>query len=142
MSEFEIKVRFAETDAAGHVNNASYFIYFEEARMRFFEDNGFYKINNESHTSFILASTKCDYISQAYARERLKIITKVEAVGNKSFTFSHEIKNAETGKLVALGTATVVTFDYKKQQSIPIPLQIREKLQNKLMEDSADSLVK
>ena len=39
MYEFEIMVRFGETDAAGHVNNASYFIYFEEAKNAAFLKN-------------------------------------------------------------------------------------------------------
>ena len=37
MQELEVNVRFSETDALGHINNTSYFIYLEEARMKFFE---------------------------------------------------------------------------------------------------------
>lgn len=134
MYEFEIMVRFGETDAAGHVNNASYFIYFEEARIRFFEEHDFYNNSNSKKPGFILASTKCDYISQAYARNRLKIRTEVASIGNKSFTFAHEVINAKTGKLIARSTATIVTFDYEEQCSIPIPKHIREKLQAQLIE--------
>jgi acyl-CoA thioester hydrolase len=36
--EVPVRVRFCETDMAGHVNNTSYFIYLEEARGKFFED--------------------------------------------------------------------------------------------------------
>lgn len=35
MYETQVKVRFCETDALGHINNTSYFIYLEEARIAF-----------------------------------------------------------------------------------------------------------
>lgn len=35
MHELKVNVRFSETDALGHINNTSYFIYLEEARMKF-----------------------------------------------------------------------------------------------------------
>lgn len=38
MYETQVKVRFCETDALGHINNTSYFIYLEEARIAFFEE--------------------------------------------------------------------------------------------------------
>ena len=41
MHEIQISVRFGETDALGHINNTSYFIYLEEARIRFFESIGY-----------------------------------------------------------------------------------------------------
>lgn len=40
MHELKVNVRFSETDALGHINNTSYFIYLEEARMKFFEALG------------------------------------------------------------------------------------------------------
>lgn len=40
MHEFRVNVRFSETDAFGPINNTSYFIYLEEARMKFFEALG------------------------------------------------------------------------------------------------------
>jgi len=30
MHEIQVNVRFSETDALGHINNASYFVYLEE----------------------------------------------------------------------------------------------------------------
>lgn len=32
----EIRTRYCESDALGHINNVSYFIYFEQARVDFF----------------------------------------------------------------------------------------------------------
>ncbi|MDA0882981.1 MAG: thioesterase family protein, partial [Bacteroidetes bacterium] len=35
-SKYEIEVRFRDIDAMGHVNNAVYLSYFEQARIGFF----------------------------------------------------------------------------------------------------------
>lgn len=32
MHEIQVTIRLCETDALGHINNASYFVYLEEAR--------------------------------------------------------------------------------------------------------------
>jgi acyl-CoA thioester hydrolase len=36
----KMTVRFCETDALGHVNNVSYFIYFEQGRVDLFREIG------------------------------------------------------------------------------------------------------
>lgn len=135
-NEIEVYVRFSETDAAGHVNNTSYFLYLEEARTRFFNRNlrlDFNGTEGLSLNNFILASTKCDYISQAYAGEILKVNTTISHIGNKSFTFNHVITHADTNKVVVRATATMVSFNYSRQQSQPIPEEIRIYLQRNLV---------
>lgn len=123
----EVTVRFGETDALGHVNNASYFIYLEEARVRFFQELGFPM--DTTNWNFILASTKCDFVGQAYFSQSLKIITTVSHIGNKSFTLHHEIVDSKTNQVIARGTATIVYFDFKEQKSTPIPESLRRHLE-------------
>lgn len=123
-----VKVRFCETDALGHVNNTSFFIYLEEARVLFFEKIG-YSMKMEGW-EFILASTKCDFIGQAYFNQKLKIETEVSKIGNKSFHLSHSIVDEESGNLVARGEAIIVYFNFELQKSIPIPEELREALEN------------
>jgi acyl-CoA thioester hydrolase len=125
--EIEVLVRFGETDALGHVNNASYFIYLEEARVRFFQELGYPMDMNE--WNFILASTKCDFLDQAYFSQELKVTTAVSHIGTKSFTLSHDIVDAKTRNVIARGTATVVYFDFKEQKSAPIPDTLRSQLE-------------
>lgn len=133
MHEIEIYVRFSETDAAGHVNNASYFFYFEEARIKLIEQMG-YKVNGKiSMSSVILASTTCDYISQAYAGQTLKLKTSVAKVGNKSFTLSHLLTQSETDTVVARASATLVCFNFDEQKSETIPEEVREILESNLV---------
>lgn len=124
--ESMVTVRFSETDALGHVNNTSYFIYLEEARLHFLKEMEMdLKIRN---WSFILASTKCDFLAQAYFDQILKINTTVSRVGTKSFQLEHDIYCAQTGSPIAKGTAILVQFNFDKQESEPIPVLLKEKL--------------
>jgi acyl-CoA thioester hydrolase len=128
MHEIQITVRFGETDALGHINNASYFTYLEEARIRFFEKIG-YNMNTKNW-NFILASTKCDFLSQGFFNQILSIKTFVSRIGTKSFQLEHDIYCAQTGEHIASGNAVIVYFDFEKQKSEPIPDLLREGLKH------------
>lgn len=126
MEEIHVTVRFGETDALGHVNNTSYFIYLEEARIRFIESLGF-DMNVECW-NFILASTKLDFINQGFFNQNLTIKTYVSKVGTKSFELMHEINCSQTGETIAKGNAVMVYFDFELQRSTEIPQDIRNQL--------------
>lgn len=131
MHEIHVTVRFSETDALGHINNTSYFIYLEEARIRFMEWLGF-KMDIQNW-NFILASTKCDFISQGYFGQELSIKTYVTKVGTKSFQLEHDLIAVQTNELIARGNAIMVFFDFEKQKSEPIPERVKEELRNHLV---------
>jgi acyl-CoA thioester hydrolase len=126
-----VNVRFCETDALGHVNNTSYFIYLEEARIRMFEELGYG--SDIKDWRFILASAKCDFVNQAFFGQRLKIETNVTKIGNKSFQLVHRILDEKTGTLIALGESTIVYFNFQTQKSEPVPDVLRKQLERYLI---------
>ena len=130
--EIDIYVRFCETDAAGHVNNTSYFIYMEEARTKFFKAVGYDK-DNRGEMNFVVASAQCDYLAQAYANQTLTLSTRVSRIGTKSYTLAHEIKSADTGAMIAAGSAVIVCFNFQTQQSEIIPPELRSILEQCLV---------
>ncbi|MBD3108928.1 acyl-CoA thioesterase [Bacillus sp. AGMB 02131] len=131
--EIDVFVRFCETDAAGHVNNASYFFYLEEARMKFFKEIGIDKFKKKQNFNFIVASTKCDFIKQAYSGQMLRLNARVSKIGKKSFVLEHEIKCAKTRELVAVGSTVLVCFDYDRQESIHMPQELAAELDKYLV---------
>ncbi|KIL53042.1 acyl-CoA thioesterase [Jeotgalibacillus campisalis] len=128
MERREITVRFCETDALGHVNNTSYFIYLEEARIQFFSSLGYPMDVN--HWNFILASTKCDFTNQGYFNQVLTVTTAISRIGTKSFELEHQILCAQTGDQIARGNAVIVYFDFENQTSAAIPEGLRNKLKD------------
>jgi acyl-CoA thioester hydrolase len=131
LHEIQINVRFGETDALGHINNTSFFIYLEEARIRFFEAIGYNMTTGD--WKFILASTKCDFINQGYFNQVLSIRSYVSRIGTKSFQIDHDIIDANSEQLIAKGNAVMVHFDFELQKSEPLPELLIETLHHHLL---------
>ena len=129
--EVDIYVRFCETDAGGHVSNTSYFLYFEEARTKFFGMIGF-GLKDRKNFNFIVARIECNFIAQSYASQILSVTTSVSKIGTKSYTLVHEIKDADTGALIANGSAVIVCYNFQEQHSIEIPTNLRKTLEKYL----------
>ena len=132
----DIYVRFCETDAGGHVNNTSYFFYFEEARTRFFKSI----IEREEHINFIVARVECDYVAQAFAAQTLTVKSSIVHIGTKSFTMVHEIYEKESETLIAKARAIIVCFDFQQKKSIPISHELRAELEQYINVDSVQEV--
>lgn len=135
--ETNVKVRFCETDALGHISNISYFIYLEEARTDFFIDLGFGADLDD--WKVILASAKCDFVQQGYYNQKLKVVTEVQRIGRSSFAIVHRIEDAETGDLIANGEASAVYFDFNEQKSEKIPDNLRKMLEKHLVKETVNN---
>lgn len=124
MHEIEVNVRFCETDLLGHVNNNNFFVYMEDARIRFFND---LTLVGEDW-NFILASAKCDFIKQVYFNQTLTIRSNVVKIGRSSFHLEQEMFEKESGELVARGLSVIVQFDFEQQKSVALTPQMKETL--------------
>lgn len=126
MHEIEITGRFSETDALGHINNTSYFVYLEEARIKFFQLLGFNM--KAKDWNFILAATTCNFINQGYFNQIFSIKTYVSKIGTKSFQLEHDIVCAQTKQIIASASAVVVYYNYEEQKSEQIPELLKSQL--------------
>jgi len=128
MTTFEhaLDVRFRDCDALGHVNNAVYLTYLEQARFAHWE-----RLTGAAGIprSFILARVECDYRAPATAGERLIVRLRVAAVGNSSFTFEYEILNGRTREVIATAKTVQVMYDYDAGRPVPIPDDVRARLE-------------
>jgi acyl-CoA thioester hydrolase len=123
--EHDVEVRFRDCDAFGHVNNAVYLTYLEEARFGFWKRlSGATGIPRR----IILARAECDYRMPVTLGDRLIIRVAVAAVGSSSFTLAYEVLLARTRQVVATAKTVQVMYDYAAARSIPIPDDIRVKL--------------
>ncbi len=110
------RVRFRDCDAMGHVNNAVYSTYLEEARI---EVVG-------GLADFILARVEIDFRSELRAGEEIEVGTRCSRIGTKSFDLEHEIRAGD--RLVAEGKSVLVGYDYERGESVPLTGEIRERL--------------
>ena len=119
-------VRFRDVDAIGHVNNAVYFTYMEQARTEYWMQ--LFGLDNLNRISFIVAHAECDFKVPAHFGDELEVSLRTSSVGNTSFVWDYEIRNAKTSELIAVGKTIQVYYDYKAQQSVPVPRDVRAKL--------------
>lgn len=113
-----IQVRFADTDAIGHINNATFATYTEVGRIDFFsrirEDVG----------NLILARHALDLERQIQLTDTVEVLTRVVRLGTSSIHIEQII--TANGERAARAEVVVVYFDYATQQPTPIPEDWRE----------------
>lgn len=126
MLEYTLTPRFNDTDALGHINNAVYSTWFEEARKPIFQF--FIPDLDPKKWTLILARVEIDFVAQGHFQKKAVIKTGVEKIGNSSFVLIQEAYQDEL--LVCRGKSILVHFDYSSQKSKAIPDEIRVKLSN------------
>ena len=133
MSDFRffhpIEVRYGDLDPQGHVNNAKHLTYFEQARIAYWIKLGlFTKDQSFMEIGVILADVHLTYLEPIYYGQNIQVGVHVSKLGNKSMTWEQNIVDADTGKELARGEVVVVAFDYRKEQTMSIPQEWREKI--------------
>ena len=114
----EIEMRFADLDAYGHVNNATYFTYLETARTKIFLQN-FIDFMNEG-ISFVVARAECDFKKPINFGDRVMITLTINRGGRTSFEVDYKIQDPE-GKLFANAKTVMVAIDEAKQSPTALP---------------------
>ena len=127
LHSYDLKVRWGEMDAIGHVNNANYFRYMETARVYWLSEIGI-ELGKENQ-SYVIANTFCNFISPIQYPTTLKIDTFVSNVGNTSTEFLHEFYDIYTEKkMIAFGICTAVWIDLKNGKGIELPKYLKNHL--------------
>ena len=110
------RVRFSDRDALGHVNNAVYSTYLEEARIGVLGDLG----------DFILARVEIDFRAELRDPDEVEIRSRLDRMGTKSFELRHEVYAGE--ELVAEAKSVLVSYDYGRRASVAVPAELRRRL--------------
>ena len=124
----ELRPRFRDTDAMGHINNAVYVTYLEVARQEYWRD--FSRDQDYRRVPFILAGVKIDFRSEALVSERLAIGIRCDWIGTKSFAFGYEIREPVSGRVVVEATSVQVCYDYAAKRSMHVPDELRRRLEH------------
>ena len=109
-------VRFRDCDAMGHVNNAVYSTYLEQARIAIMGGLG----------EMILARVEIDFRAELRAGEQVEVHSRCARIGTKSFTLEHEIRAGE--RVVAEAKSVLVGYDYEAGTSVPLSENQRRRL--------------
>jgi acyl-CoA thioester hydrolase len=124
--EIEIQVRFADTDAIGHVNNANFAQYAEVGRLAFGAETG------QKVTNLILARLAIDFRAQINLGDKVLVRTWVERIGRSSVTMKQTI--LANGVIAADVGSVMVYFDYTTNRSMEIPPELKEPMEAYVMD--------
>ena len=121
-----VPIRFNDIDAMGHVNNAVFLTYFEEARILFFQEHVGKDWDWQKH-GIILARNEVDYLHPVLHRDSMEIDVIIKDVGTKSIRVEYEVWTKDT-RLCAKGASVLVTYDHTIGRTVPVPETWREVL--------------
>jgi acyl-CoA thioester hydrolase len=121
------EVTFRDLDVFGHVNNAVYLTYIENARLGYLREA--LGVESLEDLLVILAKVRIDFRSRASLGEVLEIGARVSRIGTKSFDVDHEVRGPDA-RLVAVASTTLVTFDYRGDTTMPVPDLWRERIES------------
>jgi acyl-CoA thioester hydrolase len=121
------EVTFRDLDVFGHVNNAVYLTYIENARIGYMRE--VLGVESPEDLLVIVAKVNIDFRSRASLGEALEIGARVPRIGTKSFDLDHEVRGPDA-RLVAVASTTLVTFDYRGDTTMPVPDLWRERIQS------------
>jgi acyl-CoA thioester hydrolase len=124
-----IEVRYVDLDPQGHVNNAHFLTYFEQARVNYLIHLGLFS-NDQSflEIGIFLADAHVTFLAPVRFGMDVQVGVRVARLGNKSMTMEYRMFEAASNMELATGSTVLVTFDYRKRQTIPIPDVWREKI--------------
>ena len=126
--EQPLEVRFVDTDAFGHVNNAVYLSYFEAARAGYYArvtGAPFMTGEHGSAHTFVIAEARIAYRAPVLFGEPLLVGCRFAWVGRSSFGLEYRIRALESSvgkaRLVADGETVQVMFDLQRNRIARVP---------------------
>ncbi len=121
-------VAWGDMDANRHVNNAVYFRYMEHARLKYFGEMGFSKVQQETGIGPILAWTDCRFRRPLAYPDDVSICTRISDIEADRFLMHTIIVSHALKEIAAQGQQRLVIYDYRKNQKAALPEVIRQRI--------------
>lgn len=125
------KIRYADTDRQGHVNNANFSSFLETGRVEVLY-NTRYPILVDS-SSFVIASLKLEFLNEITWPGEVNIGTGVLKIGNSSMTIFQRL--FQENKCVSNAETVIVQVDNVTRRSSPLTDTAKNTLYNWLLND-------
>jgi acyl-CoA thioester hydrolase len=121
------RVRHYELDSFGHVNNAVYVNYMQEAAIEASTDAGFSpEWYREHRTGWVIRNISIRYLHPASYKDELQVSTWISEVKRVTSTREYSIVRVGDQKLVARARVNWVYLDLETGQPLRIPTEIAE----------------
>ncbi len=121
----DIVVKWGDMDALGHVNNAQYFRYFEQARLAWYHESGFGVLGGTTD-GFVIVNNYAEYLRSVTWPATVTVRMAGHSPGRSSFMSTYTLCTGN--ELFTTGYSKVVWVNTETNTSIPLPPSVRELL--------------
>jgi acyl-CoA thioester hydrolase len=122
----ELPVLWGDMDALGHVNNAVYARWLEEARIRYFEC---IKPFEPDGVGPILARQVIDFRLPVVYPDSVTVAVRVARMGTTSLTLKYQVHSAGQGAVAVEAESVIVVYDYVRGSKVAISGAMRERIE-------------
>jgi acyl-CoA thioester hydrolase len=122
-TEVALSVRYRDLDSLGHVNNAVYVTYLEQARVEYIRE---VFASTPLSPGFVVAHVSVDYERPVELDDDIVVALGVTDIGRTSITMGYEIR--ADGQLAATAETVIVALDDGSRRPRPIPDAWRERI--------------
>ncbi len=123
-----ITTRWMDNDVYGHVNNVTYYSYFDTVANHFLITEGGLDIHHSPVIALVVES-QCSYRAPVAYPDRLRAGLRVDKLGNRSVTYGVAIFTDTDTEAVAHGQFVHVFVDRETRRAVAIPAQVRAALE-------------
>jgi len=116
-----IEVRYGDLDPQGHLNNAKYMTFMEQARIQYVKHLGLWGGESFLDIGIILAEARITFLAPIQFGDSVMAGARVSHLGNKSLEMEYTLEDAHNSREFASGSSILVAFNYRARQSIPLP---------------------
>lgn len=122
-----ISTRWHDNDIYGHVNNVTYYSYFDSAVNAYLIEDGGLDIHHGEVVGFVVSSS-CDYFASIAFPERIEIGLRVAKLGNSSVQYELAVFKQGEEQACAAGRFVHVFVERQNNRPLPIPERLRAAL--------------
>jgi len=128
VSESQLRVRYAETDAMGVVYHANYLVWFEVGRGDYMRQIGMEYAAIEAGGHILAVSEAgARYAASAHYSDLVSVRTWVEEVRSRTMTFRYEVRLTATDQVLVTGFTRHICID-RTGRVTALPSTVREML--------------
>jgi acyl-CoA thioester hydrolase len=123
-----ITTRWHDNDIYGHVNNVTYYSFFDSAVNTYLIEQGGLDIHDGSVVGFVVSSS-CDYFASVAYPQAIEVGLRVGKLGNSSVQYELAVFKAGEHEACAAGRFVHVFVERQSNQPVAIPDALRQALQ-------------
>ena len=124
-----VEIRWRDMDGFGHVNNAVFLTYLEEARDEYYTG----LLEHDTVNRMVLRHTTVDFRrSLVQSDDMVDVALRVLRIGSSSVVTEETVSSVTTGEIAAVAESVMVHCDEARERAEPFPDAARSLLEGQL----------